>query len=235
MHFVGRKRKIQKIIKTIERGANVIVQGKYGIGRTSLIRNVSRAKKDVWHFMFVDFSDSSGKMCKKLLRELLPEKMLARDRSFKRFKLQSFKTSHFLITNDSFKDKRKHIIVLDNVAKTTNQKVNFIRTLAWAKRFQFVAIIEPFLPQKELLLLRAELIPADIVQLSYLPIKETCEFFKHVARKNKFDWTDSYIRMLAQVSKGYPLGMMELCAVATAQGETAQYNPKNPLFYWNDI
>jgi AAA+ ATPase superfamily predicted ATPase len=210
MHFVGRKREISKIIKTIERGANVIIQGKYGIGRTSLIRHVARIKKDVWHFMFVDFSDSSGKMCRKLLRELLPEKKLTQDRIFTRFKPQNFKTSLFLIANDSFKDRRKHIIVLDNVAKTTRQKLTFIRNLAWTKRFQFVAIIEPFLPAKELLLFRAELIPADVIHLSYLQIKEACEFFKIVARKNSFDWSEKYIRMLAKTSNGYPLGMMEL-------------------------
>ena len=230
MHFVGRKKEIQKVIKTLEQGANLIVKGKYGIGRTSLIKHVARTTKDKWHFMFVDFSDSSGKMCQKLLKALLPEKRFTRDQLLKRFKLQNFKKSLLMILNDSFKDKRKQIIVFDNIAKTTPQKLTFIRNLAWAKRFQFIAIVEHFLSEKELFLLRAELMPANILVLSYLSMKEACEFFKQVAQENKFDWSEQYIKMLAKVSKGYPLGIKELIAATSAREGTVPYDPKHPDF-----
>jgi len=234
MQFVGRKREINQVIKTLNRGANVIVKGKYGIGRTSLIKSVARITKDKWHFMFVDFSDSSGRICQELLAALLPEKRFTRDRIYKRYKLQGYKTSLFMILNDPFNDNRRHIIVFDNIAKTTPQKLTFIQNLVWAKRFQFIAIVEPFLPEKELFLLRAGLLPSDIIALSYLSMKETCEFFKQVAQKNEFNWPEQYIKMLALTAKGYPLGMKELTAVASAGGGGVIYNPKNPELSWND-
>jgi hypothetical protein len=58
--------------------------------------------------------------------------------------------------------------------------------------------------------LRAELIPADIVTLSYLSLKEAHDFYRQMAQEKEFDWSERYIRMLVKVSKEYPLGMKEL-------------------------
>ena len=40
IYFVGREKEISQIVKALKRGENVILKGKYGIGRTSLSRHV---------------------------------------------------------------------------------------------------------------------------------------------------------------------------------------------------
>jgi ABC-type phosphate/phosphonate transport system ATPase subunit len=41
MYFVGRQQEIARILKDLERGDNVSVCGKYGIGRTSLLKHLA--------------------------------------------------------------------------------------------------------------------------------------------------------------------------------------------------
>jgi hypothetical protein len=76
--------------------------------------------------------------------------------------------------------------------------------------------------EKELMLLRAELIPADIVTLSYLSLKEAGEFYRQIAQEKEFDWSEWYIWMLAKVSqKSIRWGMKELIVSATARESRA--------------
>jgi MoxR-like ATPase len=46
MIFVGRKKEITAILKSLEKGENVILTGHYGMGRTSLIRHISQLAQD---------------------------------------------------------------------------------------------------------------------------------------------------------------------------------------------
>ena len=192
-------------MKLLQQGRNVILTGKYGMGRTSLMRHVAGITEDGWRFVFVDFSQTSGKVSHDLLAALMPKKRYDKDRKYRRYK-----SSRFLIANTDSKDQRKHGIVFDNIAKLTHQKLAFIRYLAWEKRFQFIAIVETFLPENDLFLLRAELMPADVINLPYLSEKEVCEFFRNISNKRGFDWSADYIKMLVETTRGYPLGMREI-------------------------
>jgi MoxR-like ATPase len=60
--FVGREKETKLIIKELVRGHNIVIEGKFGIGRTSLVRHVSSVISDQWRFIFVDFSQTPGKM-----------------------------------------------------------------------------------------------------------------------------------------------------------------------------
>jgi len=204
MSFVGRENETKKIIRTLEKGNNVILMGKYGMGRTTLIKHIANITQDGWRFVFTDFSQTPGNVCQELLKALIPKKRYGKDRKQRRYK-----SGRFLIANIDGKDKRKHGIVLDNIAKLTRPKLAFIRYLAWEKRFQFIAIAEMFLPEDDLFLLRAELMPADVITLPHLPEKDAREFFRTVSNKRGFEWSEEYIQMLAETTKGYPLGMKE--------------------------
>jgi|GEM_PF-4446458 len=40
-------------------------------------------------------------------------------------------------------------------------------------------------------------------------LKNAVEFFQHASQKNNLNWSEKHIRMLAEVTGGYPLGMKE--------------------------
>jgi len=206
MCFVGRIVEINKITKALQQCNNIIVTGKYGIGRTSLMRQVAKKMQDHWRFVFADFSKTSAGVCKDVLGELSQKRHKRSDEYIK------YKSCRFMIANMNLKDKRQCVIVFDNIAKLTAHKSSLIRYLAFEKKFRFVALTEAFLPKRDLFHLRAQLAPTVIIELKHLSVQNTFELLQYYSRKHDFDWTDSHIRALALSSGGYPLGMKEVVA-----------------------
>jgi len=204
MCFVGREKETKKIMKALERGNNVVLLGKYGIGRTSLIKHVAALTKDTWRFVFLDFSQTPGKVTTQLLAELLPEKRKGKDHYIR------YKSGRFLIVSKELKDKRKHVLVFDNIAKLTAQKLQLIRYLILESKFQYIAIAESFLPKEDFFLLRAALLPAEVIMLPYLSEESTKKLLCHLADKYSFHWSEQRLSMLASTTRGYPLGVHEL-------------------------
>ena len=202
MFFVGRDQETNRIIRLIEQNNNVIVTGKYGIGRTSLIRHVADITPDRWRFIFVDFSQTPAKACQDMLSQLLSEKQFAGIKN-------KYKANRFLLANLKPEDKRKFVIVLDNIAKLSNQKLTFLRMLAWKKKFRFVAIVENFLPEKDLFLLRKELIPVEVITIQNLSQRNSEKLLQQFSEKHQFNWDDRQIKIFASITQGYPLGIME--------------------------
>jgi energy-coupling factor transporter ATP-binding protein EcfA2 len=204
MCFVGREKETKKIMKALERGNNVVLMGKYGIGRTSLIKHVAALMKDRWRFVFVDFSQTPGKVTTQLLGELVPEKRRGKDHYIRN------KSGRFLIVSKELKDKRKHVLVFDNIAKLTAQKLQLIRYLIQESTFQYIAIAESFLSKEDLFLLRAALLPAEMIMLPYLSEESTKTLLCHLADKYSFHWSEQRLSMLVSATRGYPLGVHEV-------------------------
>ena len=203
MLFIDRVPETNRIIRLIEQNNNVIVTGKYGIGRTSLIRHVANITQDRWRFIFVDFSQTPARACRDMLSQLLSEKQLAYRKNKK------YKSNRFLVANLNSEDSRQFVIVLDNIAKLSRPKLTLIRNLVWGKRFRFVAIVETFLPEKEFLLLRMELIPAEVITIQYLNTRSTEKLLQQFSEKYHFNWDDQQIKRFASITQGYPLGIRE--------------------------
>jgi len=203
MVFVGRDQETNRIIRLIEHNNNVIVTGKYGIGRTSLIRHVADITQDRWQFIFVDFSQTPARACRDMLSQLLSEKQFANRKNKK------YKSNCFLVANLNPEDKRQTVIAFDNIAKLSHQKLAFIRMLAWKKKFRFAAIVENFLPEKDLDLLRRELIPAQMITLQHLNRSHSVKLIHYLVEKYHFSWNDKQIKQMALTIKGYPLGIRE--------------------------
>lgn len=191
-------------MKALERGNNVVLMGKYGIGRTSLIKHVAALMKDRWRFVFVDFSQTPGKVTTQLLGELVPEKRRGKDHYIR------YKSGRFLIVSKELKDKRKHVLVFDNIAKLTAQKLQLIRYLIQESTFQYIAIAESFLSKEDLFLLRAALLPAEMIMLPYLSEESTKTLLCHLADKYSFHWSEQRLSMLVSATRGYPLGVHEV-------------------------
>lgn len=222
MHFVGREREIRQIKKTLTEGNNVIVLGKYGMGRTSLIKHIAETTEDQWRFVFVDFSQTPGGVCDHLLAELFPMQ------KFDRMQMR-YRSSRFRIATLALHDKRRHVLVLDNVCKLSAQKLDLLRYLTWEKRFQFVAIVESFMPKEDSLRLRVRLYPAEIVTVNHLDKKDVCEFYKNLSERYQLQWAKSYTENLTEVTGGYPLRMKEIALREIARKELYRGDRRHEL------
>jgi hypothetical protein len=207
MLFWGRKKEIAAVTAALSKKKKLVLTGKYGIGKTTLVRQVAETNGERWRFLFADFSNTPARICNDLLRELRPKRSSAG-----RTRYVGYKTGRFLIADLASKSKRRLVIVLDNIAKLTPQKLNLIRYLAWDKPSLFIAITERFLPEEDLFQLRANLYPSRQIKLGYLSAEQTSEFFRFCAEKHGFRWTENHIHMLALATKGYPLAMREFIA-----------------------
>jgi len=203
MYFVGREKEIGQIKEALEGGNNVIVSGKYGMGRTSLIKHIADAMKDHWRFVFVDFSKTPGSVCNYLLAELFPTQEFDRE-------YVKYKPSRFRIATLDLSDNRKHVLVLDNVSKLSAKKLDLIRYLTWEERFQFVSIVENFLPPDDLLRLRVWMNPSILIKLHYLSASDVVHFYRQLSREHRLGWSEGRIKNLAEVTGGYPLRMNEI-------------------------
>ena len=205
MIFVGRKNETHQIMEDLKKGQNIILHGKYGMGKTSLIHHVAQLMNQHWQFVFIDFGQTSGQMSKAIMKALgLPRKLKQSN------KMMGYKSMRYRIANMTFKKGDKIVIVLDNIAKITAAKKLFLRYLIEEQRLQFIAIVEHFLTQKDLLDLRALLMPSTIINLRYLEHIDVEYFLLTFSNQNSLSWTEDHIRNLAALTCGYPLGIVEM-------------------------
>ncbi|PKM79160.1 MAG: hypothetical protein CVU88_07210 [Firmicutes bacterium HGW-Firmicutes-13] len=205
MIFTGREKEKKKIIKELERGNNVILAGKFGIGRTSLIKKIAGQSGGRHHFVFVDFSQTPGKMSENLMKELQ-----ICNRFAKTGNKMGYKSMRYRIAAIGSSRNNKPVIVFDNVAKLTQPKMTFLRYLHGEGHFQFIAIVEDFLPEKHSLLLKNLLFPAVNVALSYLSARDVSVFIRHYAKMHHLELSEAYIASLTLLARGYPLSMISL-------------------------
>jgi hypothetical protein len=203
MYFVGREKEIISAKEALEEKNNVIILGKYGMGRTSFVRHLALMMQDQWRFVFVDFSKTPGSVCNDILAELFPL------HEFGRGHLR-YRASRFRIATLSLRHGRKHVLVLDNISKLSAQKLDLIRYLTWEERFQFVSIAESFLPSKDFFQLRVRMNPSIGITLHHLSLSSVVQFYRQFSNQNRLGWTDGQIRNLAEVTGGYPLRMQEI-------------------------
>jgi AAA+ ATPase superfamily predicted ATPase len=205
MPFVGREKETRRILRALEKGGNIVVTGKFGMGRTKLVRHISDLYEKRWRFVFVDFSKTPGQVCGDMLSELSPGTCFKTDYQHRRYK-----TKRHQIATTGNKDARQVVFVLDNIEKLTPQRLALIRYLSSEKRFLFIAITESFLRERDSFLLRAELLPEHVIRLGRISRKDSKEYFHAVSKKNEFRWESDRIRMMAEMARGYPLSMREM-------------------------
>jgi len=204
MYFFGREKEISEIINALKKRKNIVITGKYGIGKTGLVKHISNITKQRWGFVFTDFSKTPSSVCNEILWKVSPKRQPEH-----RQKYIKYKTARSQIADLTLKDNRQPVIVLDNISELSHQKLAFIQYVTFSKRVLFIGITESFLPETNLFQLRACLMPSHLLRLGNLGTKNAVEFFRHASQKNNLKWSDKHIRMLAEVTGGYPLGMKE--------------------------
>jgi len=205
MFFVGREKESRKIIRLLQQERSVILTGKFGIGRTALLHHIAVITEGKWRFFFIDFSQTPSCVVKQLTAMLRPGK--ESNTAHHDFR---YKSGRSVVVRKISKEKRKTILVLDNIAKLTNQRLQLIRYFRLENRFQFVAIVERFLPEADLFLLRAVLVSDEVIVLQNLNPKSTKDFLRHIAEKHAFNWSEQHVDMLVSLNRGYPLGLYQI-------------------------
>jgi hypothetical protein len=204
--FVGRSAEIASLQRELDAGRNVVIIGKYGVGRTSLVREVARrlARR---RFLFADFGRPPAEMCRAILEDLLE------DRPRRRGTVpMGYRSALRLVAEKALGQRQQPVIVLDNVARLTPAKCDFLRRLTRSDRLRFIAIAEAFLSPADLSRLRVLLFPNALLTLDPLGTGESEEFFWSASREHGLEFAASRVRLLARVKHGYPLGMAETVA-----------------------
>lgn len=203
--FFGRQSETKQLVATLSAGRNVILSGKYGMGRTSLVRYVARIMQVKWNFLFADFSMTPDQVCRELESQMKKETIYKKQATWVHYKSRRRR-----LVNAASKERIPYVLVLDNIAKLTAQKLTLIRYWAMESSFIFVAITETFIAESEFLSLRMALLPADVMHIRRMHISESIEMIRSYAERCNLSWTDQQLRAAALVTRGYPLGIVEL-------------------------
>lgn len=204
MDFVGRKKEIGAVKRSLLQGQNIILTGRFGVGRSSLARQISKLYAETWRFLFADFSKPAARCCNDMLRQFMPQ----RGSSCRNRYTRLIHAKDILFRKETTGGMPR-VIVLDNMAKINKQKLDFIRNIRFDGQLQFIAIVESFLPAGDLFRLRSALYPSRLLNLGNLSKTETLSFFRIVSQRKNLGWGDSLIQMLAASTEGYPLLMRE--------------------------
>ena len=205
--FVGRCEEIAAVQHELAAGRNVVLVGRYGIGRTALVRQVAARVGAGRRFVFLDFASTPATMCRSIHEELFPARGRAR-----RAVPRSFRATRSLLLRDAPATSRPPVLVLDGIARLTAPKLDLMHALAKTGRFGFVAVAEAFLPPRDLLRVRTALFPNVLLRLGPLGRRESEEFFAEASERFGLGWTAQHLRLLASTRHGYPLAMAETVA-----------------------
>jgi len=205
MNFIGRKREIAAVRKSLKQNRNVVLTGRYGVGRSSLVKHISRLYAATWQFLFADFSKTVARSCNEMISQLASGGSNAQQHRYTRL----MHAKDILIVRKTAADLPR-VVVLDNIGKISRSKLSFIRDMRLDSDLLFIAITESFLPEADLFRLRSTLYPSDMLTLHNLKRKETAAFFRNFSQRKQLGWSERCIKMLAASTGGYALLMKEI-------------------------
>ncbi len=210
--FVGREREIAEIASALQAGTNVVLSGKFGMGRTSLVHHVAANSDGRWQFIFADCSRPPAAICRQLASQLCPprrSRRWAEEPAYRKARRQLLDAARWATPPAVF--------VLDNVARMTPAKWELVRFLSGASRLRIAVVVESFLPEADVERLRVFLYPSIRLDLGRLPVPQSHEFFERVSGRIGLGWSRDQIRGLAVRGGGYPLSMVEAAAEAVTR------------------
>lgn len=204
MDFVGRTREIAALRRLLRQGMNVLLTGRYGVGRSRLTREFAAHFSATWQFLFIDFSRPVSRSLNEALRQAGSSPGTRGRKSYTR--LIDAKETLFADDGDA---RLPRVLVLDDIGKLTPRKLAFLEDLRQADSLLFIAVVENALPEADLFRLRALLYPSAVLPLGNLGHAETAEFFRLASRRYRLGWDEPTIQGLARAANGYPWWMVE--------------------------
>ncbi len=202
--FVGRQQEAERIRGELRAGRNLVLTGRFGIGRTALLRHLAREMKTECRFIFLDGSLTAARLCEQLHLALFPG-VPCREPGAR----QLWKTLRNRIGRSPVRERQALVLVLDDLGRLTRQRLDFLRWLSGLDRFRIIAVAELFLPEEDLIHLRTALHSAPLVPLEPLSPGKARLFFESWARHQGLAWGYEEVHGLVLATHGYPLGMAE--------------------------
>lgn len=212
MDFVGREREIAEVAAALKAGTNVVLSGKFGMGRTSLVEQVAAGFRGRRQFVFADFSRPPAVVCRQLGSQLA-----GRLRSGQRADELPYRKARRQLLDTACRAKPPAVFVLDNVARMTAARWEFMKTLSGLSSLRLVVVVESFLPEADVRRLRAFLYPSIRLDLGRLPVPQSHVFFERVSTRIGLGWSSDQIQGLAARGGGFPLAMVEAAAEASTR------------------
>jgi energy-coupling factor transporter ATP-binding protein EcfA2 len=221
MNFVGRKREIAAVIRSLKQKRNVVLTGSYGVGRSSLIKHISGIYSETWQFLCADFSKTVARSCNEMINQLASAGP----------RIQAHSYTRLMYAKDILMGRKEaaelpRVIVLDNIGKISRPKLAFIRDMRLESDLLFIAITESFLPEVDLFRLGATLYPSDLLTLHNLKRKEIIAFFRNFSQRKRLGWSESLIQRLAASTGGYSLLMQNIAQRETEFAPNGKKIPK---------
>lgn len=205
--FVGRDREIARLSAAIEAGENVILSGKLGIGKTTLLEEFrARCGGSV---AIADLGSGPASACRGLAGELLGRKG------------RSSKAGGYLANRAAlagFAPRGRGLVVaLDNADLGTRgrgtvslARLDLVRHLAGNRAMRLIVVCEMEGKGRNFNRLRAWLHPVRELPLERLPLASAREYFDLVRESLGLAWPTDRLEVLARASQGYPLAMRRL-------------------------
>ena len=151
------------------------------MGRTALVRHVSERMRAEARFFLVDFSQRPAEACRRLVLSLFPHMSGGA-------KNLHFGRTRFALVTRPLPSDRRLVVVLDDITKMSHAKLDLLRRLSGADRFQILAVAERFLLERELLRMRSILQAGPPVVLVRLSIEETERYFAEASERHDLRW-----------------------------------------------
>lgn len=208
--FVGREKELARIQVELEAGHNLVLTGPFGIGRTTLLRHLARARLADWRFVFLDGGQTPGRLCEQLLDVWSPRRPKPTRRRAEPWTVERRQLPERLT-----REPRSVAVVLDDLGKATAPKKEFLRWLQELARIRIILVTERFLDGETELHLRGLIYPAPKVTLGPLPEGPSRAFFETWARHHELAWDAGTIHGLVLATRGYPTGMWQAAQDAT--------------------
>lgn len=220
MTFVGREAERRAVRKAVEAGQGVVLRGRFGIGRTALVRQVAVDLGSRWRFVFVDFRETPASVCVQVADALLvpPRRRSPTPGTYRANRSRLSKGRRV---------PGKPVVVLDDIGHLTCAKWDFLRFLTRLPELRIVAIVEAFLPESDVTRLRAVLYPSVGLDLAHLPLPASLSFFAEASDRYSLGWDPAHLRLLATSRGGYPLEMaLAVAAARSAHDATSGSVPQ---------
>lgn len=199
---VGREREAARLAAALADGRNVVLSGKYGSGRTALVRHVAETSFGRLRFAFCDLAAPPREAWAALAAALVPERRRA-----SASRRGGFRTLRARVLGAPLSDGPPPVVVLDDVGRLTPARLDLVRRLSVTDRFRFVAIVERHLPEAERARLLTCLAPVERLRLGPLPLPAVRDFLARASAERGLGWGPERIAAVATGTGGHPLSM----------------------------
>jgi hypothetical protein len=219
--FVDRERETERLFTAFEAGRNAVLSGKFGSGRTALLRHLGELAPDRFRVCFADFGSTPATVCRSLATTLLPDRRRSRSpgsreapwgrpqRSGGR-RRPRYAELVTALAGASWPSPPLTVVVLDDLSKLTAAKLELLGRLAVNRSARWVVVVEPFLPRQALIRLTARLHPTERLHVDRLSASAARRYFRLIAEEAGLPWGEEQVEVLARSSGGYPLAMRQI-------------------------